>query len=214
MSFIFAHLVSGQDMADKKKTKEEIKVIVAVPCSDSDSMRAKTAQAIGAAIIGAEGVVVDFLLRQSCDIVSNRTWLVQEAIKKGGTHIFFADTDVYFPAYTIKQLLGHNKDIIGLDYNKRKFPLESTSQPLTDISKSATEPYKVKSAGMGAMLIKLSVFKRLMEFNEPFFNFGRDKEGKLVLGEDVWFINSAKDAGFDSWVDPTIKAGHIGEFLY
>ena len=207
-------------MANKKE--KEIKVVIAVPCSDSDSMRAKTAQAIGGAIIGAEGVVIDFLLRQSCDIVSNRTWLVKQALEKEATHIFFVDTDVYFPSHTLKQLLSHKKDIIGLDYNKRQFPLESVSQPLTDISKSATEPYKANRIGAGALLINLDVF-RDPKFGAPnehspngnaWFSFGRDRDGKLVIGEDVWFCGVAKDAGYDVWVDPTIKAAHIGEFLY
>jgi hypothetical protein len=44
--------------------------------SDTDAMRSLTAQAIGGAIIGAKDLVIDMVLRRSCDIVSNRTWLV------------------------------------------------------------------------------------------------------------------------------------------
>ncbi len=187
------------------------KVIIGVPVSDSASMRAQTAHSIGSAIIGAGGVVTDFLLRQSCDIVSNRTWLVQEAIKKGGTHILFVDADMVFPAYTITQLLSRDKDIIGVRYNKRKFPLEQLAQPLLEGFTNENEPYQVKSMGFGVVLIKLSVFEKLAQ---PYFNFGRDSGGKLVLGEDVWFINTARDAGIYSWVDPSLKIGHSGEYIY
>ena len=76
------------------------KVVIGVPVSDTDAMRALTAQAIGGCIIGAKGLVIDMILRRSCDIVSNRTWLVNEAIKNGGTHILFVDSDMIFPEDT------------------------------------------------------------------------------------------------------------------
>ena len=98
------------------------KVIIALPCTDSAVMRAHTAHSIGCAIIGSEGVVIDFLLRLSCDIVSSRTWLVNEAIKKGATHILFIDSDMLFPENTLRQLLSHKKEIVGVEYNKREFP--------------------------------------------------------------------------------------------
>jgi len=58
----------------------------------------------------------------------------------------------------IKTLLAHKKEIVGVEYNKRKFPLEKVSEPLTE--KSEKELYKVKFAGMGVMLIDLSNFPR------------------------------------------------------
>ncbi len=200
------------------------KVIIGVPVSDSASMRAQTAHSIGSAIIGANGLVVDFLLRQSCDIVSNRTWLVQEAQKKGATHLFFVDADMAFPAFTIKTLLAHNVDIVGVKYNRRKFPLEPTHTPLTAASESETGLFKCAVVGTGIMLINMDVFKN-PKFGAPselhpqgnaWFSFGRDKDGKLVLGEDAWFCNVARDAGYDVWCDPVLSKNvrHIGEFAY
>src|SRR3990167_9476809 len=154
-------------MANKSKQKE-IKVVIGVPVSDSNAMNALTAQAIGASIISAEGLVIDFILRQSCDIVSNRTFLVNAAIKAGATHIFFVDCDMLFPHDIIKTLLAHKKEIVGVEYNARTFPLKGVQEPLT--VRSATELYKAKYAGMGVMLIDLAIFK------DP--NFGVDENGK------------------------------------
>lgn len=191
--------------------KREIKVIIGVPCADSASMKAHTAHSIGCNIIGSEGLVIDFLLRISCDIVSNRTWLVNEAIKRGATHLLFVDCDMLFPENALRQLLSHRKEIVGVEYNKREFPLKGVYEPLTDISKSATELYKAKHVGLGLTLIDLSVFDNM---KAGWFNFGRDSQGALAIGEDVWFCNSARDAGHDVWIDPTIKMAHIGEYWY
>lgn len=185
------------------------KIVIGVPCSDTDAMRALTAQAIGGCIIGAEGLVIDMILRRSCDIVSNRTWLVNEAIKNGGTHILFVDSDMIFPDDTIKRLLAHKKEIVGVKYKKREFPIKWLYETLD--GESDKEIFKVKHVGTGLMLIDLSVFPKL---KGSWFNFGRDSQGQLALGEDVWFCNTARDAGFDVWVDPTLQIGHVGEYIF
>ncbi len=185
------------------------KVVIGVPVSDTDAMRALTAQAIGGCIIESNGLVVDMILRRSCDIASNRTWLVNEAKKNGATHILFVDSDMVFPANTLNTLLSHGKEIIGVEYPKREFPIKILCEPLEE--RSETEIYKVKHTGTGLLLIDLTVFDKL---EGSWFNFGRDSQGALALGEDVWFCNTARDAGYDVWVDPTIQVGHIGEFIF
>lgn len=198
-------MVGGQEMLTKKQTK----VVIGVPVSDTDAMRALTAQAIGGAIIGAEGLVMDMVLRRSCDIVSNRTFLVNAAIKAGATHLLFVDADMIFPYDIIPRLLAHHKEIVGVKYKKREFPVKWLYEPLD--GESETEIFKVKHTGTGVMLIELEVFKHL---DGAWFNFGRDSQGALALGEDVWFCNTARDAGYDVWVDPTLQIGHIGEYIY
>lgn len=204
----------------KKESKDkEIKVIIGVPVSDTDAMRALTCQSIGGAIIGAGGIVIDMILRRSCDIVSNRTWLVNEAIKNGATHLLFVDSDMIFPSDTIPKLLAHKKEIVGATYNKREFPLKKVSKPLTE--ESETELYEAQHNGLGVTLIDLSIFKEEWVDPQngrkvPFFNFGRDSQGALVMGEDVFFSMAAKDMGFKTWIDPVLskKVRHIGEYCF
>lgn len=187
---------------------KEPKIIIAVPCADAATMKARTAHSIGCNIITSASKITDFLLRISCDVVSSRTWLVNEAIKRGGTHILFVDSDMVFPDDTVDKLLAHGKEIVGVEYNKREFPLKGVFEPLEE---KADELYKAKHLGTGLVLIDLSIFEKM---TGPWFNFGRDSQGNLALGEDVWFCNTARDAGYDVWIDPTIKIGHCGEYIY
>lgn len=187
----------------------------------TDIVRARTAHAIGCAVIASKGLVVDFLLKQSCELASARTWLVQEAIKLGGTHLLFWDSDIV-PVNTkegedfnvIEKMLSHNKPILGVQYNKRKFPLEPVYQSHHKEWQdkiSETELFNAQFAGTGFMLIDLSIFK---DIHGPWFAFGRDSQGALALGEDAWFCNTARDFGFETFIDPTIKVLHCGEYLY
>lgn len=188
-----------------------------MPCTDI--VRARTAHAIGCLIIGSKGVVVDFLLRQSCEIASARTWLVQQALEKGATHLLFVDSDICpFGEDTILKMVALKKPIVAAEYNMRKFPLEPVFKPLE--GRSETEPYKARYAGTGLMLIDLAMFKDpkfgVRENGEkvPWFSFGRDSQGALALGEDAWFCSMAREFGYDTWIDPTIKVAHVGEYLY
>lgn len=195
----------------------------------TDIVRARTAHAIGCAIMASKGLVVDFLLKQSCELASARTWLVQQAIKNGGTHLLFWDSDIV-PVNTkvgedfniIEKLLSHNKPIVGVQYNKRTFPLEpvykSHHKEWQD-KVSETELFEAQFAATGLLLIDLSIFEKEWVDPQtgrktPWFSFGRDSQGALTLGEDAWFCNSARDNGFSTFIDPTIKVLHCGEYLY
>lgn len=199
-------------MSKKSEFDKEVpRVVIGLPCSEM--MKSKTAHAIGCLITENPGLIADLLMIQSCDIASSRMWLVHEARKRNATHLLFVDSDMLFPPSALKQLLGHNKDIIGVEYNKRKFPLETVTAYLPDVEKSETEPFKVSIAGTGLMLIKLSVFDD-PKLDKNWFSFGRNAEGQNVIGEDGWFCLNARNAGYDIFVDPSIKVLHLGEYGY
>lgn len=179
----------------------------------TEMMKAKTAHAIGCLLLDNPSIIIDFLLIQSCDIASSRMWLAHQALEKGATHLFFVDSDMLFPPDTLKKLLAHDKGIVGVEYNKRKFPLETVTSYLPYVEKSESEPFKVNIAGTGALLIKTDVFKN-PKVDKNWFSFGRNAEGKNVIGEDGWFCLNARNAGYDVWVDPTIKVLHLGEYGY
>lgn len=205
-------------METKETQKNTLpKIIIALPCVDAGGMKAKTAHSIGCMIMTTPLIFTNFLLRMSCDIVSSRTWCVNEAMAKGATHILFVDYDMEFPSDTALKLLIHKKEIVGVEYNKRKLPLEPVFEPMEERKDTL---YEAKYTGMGVMLIDLAIFKDpkfgVDEGGQrtPWFNFGRDSQGAMAMGEDAWFSNVARDAGYKTYIDPTIKALHLGEYSY
>ena len=187
------------------------RIVIGLPATEM--MKSKTAHAIGAMMLHSADKIIDFLLIQSCDIASSRTWLAKQAVEKGATHLLFVDSDMLFPSDALEQLLAHDKDIIGVEYHKRKFPLETVTAYMPDVEKSETEPFKVGIAGTGLMLIKTDVFKN-PKLDPNWFSFGRNAKGENVIGEDGWFSNSVRSIGYDVWVDPVVKVLHLGEYGY
>lgn len=147
---------------------------------------------------------VTVLTNESPYVHLNRQRIAQQA--KGFTHLLFVDTDMFFEPDALERLLAHDKDIIGAEYNYRQLPLKTTRQG----GEKVGNLLKCDVMGTGFLLIKTSVFEKLPQ---PWFFYKHDGD-EIIEGDDVWFCNRAKEAGFDIWCDPEVKIFHIGEFLF
>ncbi|KKM85188.1 hypothetical protein LCGC14_1291590 [marine sediment metagenome] len=50
-------------------------------------------------------------------------------------------------------------------------------------------------------------FYQTFEFDDP-------DEGRILLGEDWAFCERARQAGFKSYLDPSVTVGHVGSYIY
>lgn len=160
------------------------------------------------------------VFQKSGYIQHSRNLIVDEALKRGSTHLMFIDYDMFFPPDTLKRLLARDKDIVACYYNLRRLPLVSTTKFMGPngnyVEKFEEMPkdiFECDATGTGCMLIKMDVFKHL---DDPWFNVAyKEKKGhSSIIGEDMWFCRNAKKHGYKIWVDPTIAIYHLGEYAY
>jgi len=82
--------------------------------------------------------------------------------------------------------------------------------------KEMTGPIKIFGAGMGFMAVKSGIFESLSRpwFQSPTVTTERDgKEFTFpIMGEDLSFCYRANQAGFEVWLDPSIKLTHHKTF--
>ena len=199
------------------------KVVIALPTQGT--VTARCALSLFHAARTAEANV-DMVMQLGCDIVGSRIALVKRAKDLGATHVLFVDDDMSFFSSkknsAVDQLLSHKKEIVGVPYNWRKFPLQSTAIPSTvevkeqsdlvvDPETLPKELFECRTVGTGLLLIETAVFDKLPE---PWFDFIRKPSGDLEIGEDSFFCLLAQKHGVKVWADPEIKAQHVGEYLY
>ena len=134
-----------------------------------------------------------------------RNRLIQKAIDEKCTHLLFIDSDMMFEKDSAIRLLKRNKDIIGVNYHKRKLPVEAIVQNPKKLQGLTT----CDAVGTGFMLIRLDIFKKL---EQPWF-FWAYADGEPV-GEDFWFCAKAREMGYNIYCDMGLKMGHIGDFIY
>ncbi len=195
-----------------KKNKE---ILLAIGVPSGGSIKSKTAFAL---IRMLKDLPCDYriIFQQGCIVHQNRENIVKEAIKEKCTHLLFVDSDMFFDADAVQRLLARDVDIVGVNSHLRKFPITSTIKMSEEKKLTLKEDhpdgfFKVDAVTTAFLLIKLDVFKKL---EHPWFFWEVDTEGNTVLGEDYWFIRSAKEAGYDIWCDLSVKMEHIGDYLY
>lgn len=147
-------------------------------------------------------------------ISDQRTKLAQAAVAAGSDYILFLDSDMRFPASLLSDLIKHDKDIVACNYATRRAPVKTVAfsdfaslQCVYSYGKSGLED--VDAVGMGAMLIKTDVFKKLPM---PWFNISFLPSGRIYIGEDIYFCKLAQAHGYTVYVDHAAsqKVGHIG----
>lgn len=133
-----------------------------------------------------------------------------------GDYIFFIDDDVLPPFDTITKLIQHNKDIVaGLYFAKQRphFPQIFLRSKKTKgrydsvINYPKNELIEVDACGAGCMLIKKEVFEKL---KKPYFQYIPRGEKTPRIGEDFYFCEKVKKAGFKIYCDTSIICKHIG----
>ena len=170
-----------------------------------------------------------------CSVVSRaRNLLVDDFLQSDCDTLMFIDADMTFDPNDIIRLLAFSgnpvKNIVGGTGVARKkektFHLNLDKDADGNLLMDAMGLARAKQMGTGFMMIQRQVFEKLRA-NHPewrhkdtnskkklhaYFDFMTTPEG--YIGEDFLFCDRARAEGFDIWIDPTIKLGHMGVHEY
>lgn len=142
--------------------------------------------------------------------------LAEAALLNGADYILWLDSDARFPADALERLLETGQDIVGCNYSNRGIPPSPTAVDLAG-NKFVTLPEstgleEVKVMGFGCLLTSKRVFAAI---EHPWFALEWNEDGRNV-GEDVYFLRKAREAGYRAYVDQDLsqEIGHIGTIEY
>lgn len=175
-----------------------------------------------------------------CSIVQWARSAVAEAfLKTDFSHLFWIDADVTWTPDDFIRILGFGGilDVVGATYPFKKDPpgfLINTEGAPGKLEVNGLGLVKVKSMGLGFTLVKRHVLEMVAADKEwvydplngverrEIFRVDRTPEKHKVggrtlpgpRGEDVAFFHDVREKGFDAWLDPSVKLGHIGSKTY
>jgi hypothetical protein len=155
---------------------------------------------------GARAFVIN---AKSSLVMIGRNQIVEAARLAKATHLLFLDSDLTFPADTLARLLSHGKDIVGGLYVQRVPPHHPLGVTLDGKHEAVTEGLKqMQTMPTGCLLLKLEIFDKLPK---PWFN--TKQVGEKIMGEDYYFCERAREAGFHIWCDGDLsrEIAHIGQ---
>jgi hypothetical protein len=143
----------------------------------------------------------------------SRNIMIQQAVDHKCTHIFFLDDDCCPEPDIIKRLLAHDKDIVSGLYLHRNYPFkplmfdkffDNGYAQYTFLTNERGGLIPTVAGGLGACLIKMSVFDRL---EKPYIRLG-----ELTLDhwcDDIGFFFRAAKAGIEMFTDLDCLVGHF-----
>ena len=192
------------------------KVLIAIP--SGDTMPVMTVSCI----MNLQKAPQDeFRIMTGSLVYNSRTFLVNDALSEGFTHVLFVDSDMTFPPDTLNRLIQHDKDVVTCICFGRVFPFNpcaytrvrkggakksGTRVPIT-VTNDMPELFQVDGCGSAMILIKTEVFKLMYE------KIGKWYEPQWNLGEDLAFTERLKALNIPIWCDSTIQIGHIGQLV-
>ena len=151
-------------------------------------------------------------------IADQRAKLARMALTSGAEYVLYLDSDMRFPPYLLEKLVAHGKDIVACNYATRRLPVKTvafsdfaTLKCIYSHDRKGLE--EVDAIGMGAMLVKTEVFRKLPQ---PWFNVSYLPSGGMYVGEDIYFCKLAQAHGFKVWVDHDLSKDvkHIGKMEF
>ena len=171
-----------------------------------------------------------------CSVVSRaRNLLTKDFLESKCTDLIFIDSDINFEPEDVFRLMAWTTDpkkgiVAGVPRIRGEERVYITAleyddnQELTMNSMGLVRGMRVATA---FMMVRRDVFETLVEAHPDWtyydkksdrmlpaiFDFKLTEEG--YMGEDFLFCDRAREVGFEVWIDPTIKLGHMGvqEFL-
>lgn len=161
---------------------------------------------------------------------SARQELCGQMLANDCDYVLFLDSDMRFPQDALVKLLQHQEPFVGVNYVKRSFPPKYVAiKDLGDIETGgrgkllatradSTGLEECDAIGFGVTLIRRDVLMALPDPREngPWFWFEWQPDAGSQIGEDVYFCNLAREAGFKVLVDHDLskKVQHIGMERY
>lgn len=146
-------------------------------------------------------------------LCQNREAMTKTAMQSGCSHILFIDSDMIFPANTLERLLDANKPFVAANCTTRAEPVETVAHTLDGKrlqSWGKSGLVKVQHVGLAVALIAREVLEPL---RQPLFLMDWIPPLQAYCGEDVYFCQKVRQAGFDLWVDHDLSKEifHIGD---
>lgn len=166
-----------------------------------------------------------------CSVVSRaRNILAQDMLDSDCTDLIFIDSDINFEADDIFRLMAWTSDpkkgiVAGVPRTRsttKTYIATLDHDEDGQLTMNSMGLVRAKRVATAFMMVRRDVFETLDAAHPEWryfddrsdrtlpclFDFMQTEEG--YIGEDYLFCDRAREVGFEVWVDPTIKLGHMG----
>lgn len=196
-------------------------IMIAVPAMEMVNAEFAQHLAMAAANLVANGIRINCAFNIGSVITIARRNLVDIFLKSDFDYIWWVDSDMKFPIDAPMKLLARNKEIVGANYRRRRFPnpnftgMSGTNGKFTEFQTTDNSPAMelIDVLPHGMVLCKREVYEKIPQ---PHYLQEYVPELNLEIGEDIYFCQQAQKAGYEVWCDQELsrEVSHIGIFHF
>lgn len=150
-----------------------------------------------------------------------RNDIVEKALAEGCTHLIMMDTDQIYPVNTVTRLLSHNLPVVGCRVHRRYPPFDSLMLRIKEIDDKTNgydpiddwkegELLECDATGGGCVMYGTEVFRKIPY---PWFEFKKQEGTGRIIGEDIYWCQKLKAAGYKIFVDTSLECGHLATMI-
>jgi len=198
-----------------------VSIMIAVPAMEMVNAEFAQHLSMAAANLVAHGIKINCAFNIGSVITIARRNLVDIFMKSDFQYIWWVDSDMKFPIDAPIRLLKRNKDIVGVNYRRRRFPnanftgMVGTNGAFKEFQTTDNSPSMelIDVLPHGCVLVKRHVYERIPQ---PHYIQEFIPSLNLEIGEDIYFCQQAQKAGFEVWCDQELsrETSHIGIFHF
>ena len=190
-----------------------MKILIAVPTFET--IQPEVFKAIYDLRPAGHDLAFDFVKGYDCAVARNR---IGKMAQEGGyDYVLMVDSDTIIPPDALELMLDTPVDIcLGV------CPRKNTSEKKTAMIKFGDNSYhdsyfypelpdgktRIRGGGFACALVRSYVFTAL---DYPYFQYVTNADGS-TLSEDFYFCQNADLMGFDVWMDPRVRCGHLARY--
>jgi hypothetical protein len=201
--------------------KKNPSVMILVPAMEMVNAEFAQHLAMAAANMVAHGIKINCAFNIGSVITIARRNLTDIFLKSDFDYAWWVDSDMKFPIDAPIKLLKRQVALVGANYRRRRFPnpgftgMMGEAGKFTELVTDDNSPsmQKVDVLPHGCVMVHRSVYEKIPQ---PHYLQDYIPEINLEVGEDIYFCNKAKEAGFDVWCDHDLskEISHIGIFHF
>jgi hypothetical protein len=215
----------GYDLAGRS-------VFIALPAYDFKvSLKLAISLARFAQAAPQHGISIQIGSVCGCSVVSRaRNLLTQDMLDSECTDLMFIDADINFESDDIFRLMAWTSDpkkgiVAGVPRTRsvaKTYIATMDYDENDELTMNGMGLVRAKRVATAFMMVRRDVFEKLNDAHPEWryyderskrtvpciFDFMKTDEG--YIGEDYLFCDRAREEGFEVWIDPTIKLGHMG----
>lgn len=196
-------------------------IMIAVPAMETVHTEFAQHLAMATAHLTRAGALVTCAFNIGSVITLARRNLVNHFLQSGADYIWWLDSDMKFPIDAGVRLLNRNKDIVGVNYRRRRFPNPTFTAMVgkpgtyTELQTTPNSPpmEAIDVLPHGCVMAKREVY---LKVPQPHYLQEYIPELNIELGEDLYFCREAQKAGYTVWCDHELsrECAHIGVFHF